>query len=92
MSVEAQVELAIVYGMALSDMTTAEGGIDFAALSLHGKPPECPCQGSFRLAVSASETYVYCTFHGDPAERQPGTIDPGYSSLRWLMLWLRNLN
>ncbi len=90
--VSTSIELAMIDGVPFAAMTTAEGDIDFSALSWPGRPPECPCQGSLRIGHIASMPYAYCTFHGDPDEHTPGMIDPGYSFLRWLTIWWRGIN
>ncbi len=51
---------------------------------------KCPFDGKYLLAT-APQNLIYCSFHGDPEKLVPGKLDPDYSAVYWLTLWLKGI-
>lgn len=57
------------------------------------KSPVCMAGGSYKMGGTGSDTYIYCTFHGDEMEGgpEPGRLDPEYSMAWWLFRWFQGI-
>lgn len=90
------VEMHLMGGAPLASVVASDDTIILSA-ALRPKsatePPTCMCGGTYKMGGTGSDTYVYCTFHGDTEEGGPvpGSLDPGYSQLWWLSRFLRDL-
>ena len=92
-TVTGQFEMHLMAGGTASSAVSPDGTILLPPSPPGAGPTICPFGGVYKLGGTGSDTYVYCTFHGDPAEGGPvpGSLDPGYSPLWWLYRFFRGI-
>lgn len=86
--ISGKIEMARLDGFSDADLIQEDGQIKMIALT--GDTLQCPFSGKYLLATG-SQTLVYCSFHGDSEKTIPGNLDPDYSALYWLTLWLKGI-
>ncbi len=91
-TVTAQVEMHLLTGGTASSALSPDGTVILPPSTPGAGPAICPFGGVYKLGGTGSDTYVYCTFHGDTDDGGPvpGNLDPGYSPLWWMYRFFRD--
>lgn len=85
--ISGKIESAFLDGRSPEEIFSEDGSLKLELPLYKGKPVSCKFGGQYRVS-SNSERLVFCTFHGDLDQKIPGKLDPEYSPLYWLKLWL----
>lgn len=86
--ISGKIEMARLDGISDTEFILNDGQIKITALTKD--PLQCPFAGKYLLATG-SQALIYCSFHGDTDKTIPGNLDPDYSALYWLTLWLKGI-